>query len=181
MYAMIWEVLKSTPRNLRIRLKCDQFCFAAYCSTVQPTSKTNFGSLGTMSAYGPYQWVSLNHTVDKITRRLFSAFSEVWCFFMFPLKPPAAGIYPWYPTCNVRSVLLEFRRSKTGFWLIHMSDVNPVPSVRPIFKPNKRFLSKIIRMGLLVVSHSQIFPHQFLVLGTVKFSSWVFRRRLGGG
>ncbi|XP_055333948.1 uncharacterized protein LOC129585331 [Paramacrobiotus metropolitanus] len=37
----------------------------------------------------------------------FRGLSQVWCYFMFPLKPPSQGIYPYYPYCNVRNLTLR--------------------------------------------------------------------------
>ncbi|XP_055342641.1 uncharacterized protein LOC129591132 [Paramacrobiotus metropolitanus] len=34
----------------------------------------------------------------------FYGISQVWCNFLFPRKPPSAGIYPYYPSCNVRNM-----------------------------------------------------------------------------
>ncbi|OQV11886.1 hypothetical protein BV898_13853 [Hypsibius exemplaris] len=37
------------------------------------------------------------------TYKSFLGIAQVWCYFIFPLKPPAIGIYPFYPVCNVRN------------------------------------------------------------------------------
>ncbi|OQV11885.1 hypothetical protein BV898_13852 [Hypsibius exemplaris] len=37
----------------------------------------------------------------------FMGIAQVWCYFMFPLKPPATGIYPFYPLCNVRNLTMK--------------------------------------------------------------------------
>lgn len=37
----------------------------------------------------------------------FLAIAQVWCYFLFPLKPPSKGIYPFYNNCNVRNFTLN--------------------------------------------------------------------------
>ncbi|XP_055342630.1 uncharacterized protein LOC129591122 [Paramacrobiotus metropolitanus] len=37
----------------------------------------------------------------------FLGINQVWCFFMFPMKPPSNGLYPYYPSCNVRNLTLR--------------------------------------------------------------------------
>ncbi|XP_055342606.1 uncharacterized protein LOC129591101 [Paramacrobiotus metropolitanus] len=38
--------------------------------------------------------------------RMFIGVEQVWCKFMFPMKPPSKGIYPFYSSCNVRNVTM---------------------------------------------------------------------------
>ncbi|XP_055347417.1 uncharacterized protein LOC129594673 isoform X2 [Paramacrobiotus metropolitanus] len=37
------------------------------------------------------------------TTHQFVGISQVWCYFLFPKKPPSNGIYPFYSGCNVRN------------------------------------------------------------------------------
>ncbi|OQV13985.1 hypothetical protein BV898_11757 [Hypsibius exemplaris] len=47
--------------------------------------------------------VGINDSFDDYIR-----LQSAWCKFMFPLKPPTNGLYPYYPRCHVRNATDQY-------------------------------------------------------------------------
>ncbi|XP_055342639.1 uncharacterized protein LOC129591130 [Paramacrobiotus metropolitanus] len=56
------------------------------------------------------------------TSKQFTGISQVWCYFLFPKKPPSAGIYPFYPSCHVRNFSLHEYYCYEKLWPVDTSD-----------------------------------------------------------